>query len=163
MQCIRLRNLIHIAERELPEHIADWVDTKCVQSINIVILQQLWVNMLVTCVIMWSKGGIPHQRTITKFHTSVMSHMSLEQPWLVLDNLWPRPPREGNILAGIHQHNPISGWGQGYQDAEIETAKFQPQNAMLRLCFLDLLGDMAIGRRESECCLLVYGRYLFEY
>jgi len=47
MQFIRLPILIDIAERVLPELVADWVDTGSVQSINIV-LQQLQVNMLVS-------------------------------------------------------------------------------------------------------------------
>jgi hypothetical protein len=48
MQFIWLPKLIDIAERVLQELVADWVDTKIVQSINIVVLQQLRVNMLVS-------------------------------------------------------------------------------------------------------------------
>jgi hypothetical protein len=47
MQFIRLPKPIDIAERVFPELVADWVDTKSVQSINIDVLQQLGVNMLV--------------------------------------------------------------------------------------------------------------------
>ena len=48
MKFFRLPKVIDIAERELPELVADWVDTKSVQSINIVVFQQLQVNMLVS-------------------------------------------------------------------------------------------------------------------
>jgi hypothetical protein len=47
MQFIRLPKAIDIAERELPELVADWVDTKSVQSIKSIVLPQLRVNMLV--------------------------------------------------------------------------------------------------------------------
>ena len=56
MQFIRLLKAIDIAERELPELVSDWVDTKSVWSIQIIVLQQLRVNILVSCVIEWSKG-----------------------------------------------------------------------------------------------------------
>jgi hypothetical protein len=48
MQFIRLLKAIDIAERVLPELVADWVETYSVQSINIIIHQQLGVNMLVS-------------------------------------------------------------------------------------------------------------------
>jgi len=48
MQFIRLQKLIHIAERVLPELVADWLDTYRVQRINIMVLQQLRVNMLLS-------------------------------------------------------------------------------------------------------------------
>jgi hypothetical protein len=48
MQFIRLPKPIDIAERVLPELVADWVDTKSVQSINMIVLQQLQVKMLVS-------------------------------------------------------------------------------------------------------------------
>ena len=66
MQFIRLPKLIDIAERVLPELGADWVDTESVQSLNNV-LQQLWVNMLVSWVIEWWKSGMPHQCTFRNF------------------------------------------------------------------------------------------------
>jgi len=47
LQFIRLPKLIDIAERVLPELVADWVDTESVQSINIV-PQKLRVYMLVS-------------------------------------------------------------------------------------------------------------------
>jgi hypothetical protein len=56
MQLIRLPKGIDIAERELPELVADWVDTESVQSIKIIVLQKLQVNILVSLVIEWSKG-----------------------------------------------------------------------------------------------------------
>jgi len=48
MQFIRLPKPIDIAERVLPELVADWVDTESVQSIKMIVLQQLRANMLVS-------------------------------------------------------------------------------------------------------------------
>jgi len=67
MHFIRLPKPIDIAERVLPELVADWVDTNSVQSINIIVLRQLGVNMLVSWVIEWWKSWIPHQCTIRNF------------------------------------------------------------------------------------------------
>ena len=41
MQLIRLPKPIDMAERVLPELVADWADTESVQSFNIIVLQQL--------------------------------------------------------------------------------------------------------------------------
>jgi len=48
MQFIRLPKPIDIAERVLPELLADLVDTYSVQSIDIIVLQQPRVHMLVS-------------------------------------------------------------------------------------------------------------------
>jgi hypothetical protein len=48
MQFIRLPKVIDIADRVLSELVADWVNTKSVQSINMIVLQQLQVDMLVS-------------------------------------------------------------------------------------------------------------------
>jgi len=48
MQFIRLPKPIDIAERVLPELVADWVDTESVQSITMIVLEQLRVNTLVS-------------------------------------------------------------------------------------------------------------------
>ena len=48
MQFIRLPKLIDFAEKELPELVADWVDTWSVHSVNIVVMQLLRVYMLVS-------------------------------------------------------------------------------------------------------------------
>jgi len=67
MQFIRLPKPIDIAEKVLPELVPDWVDTESVQSINMMVLQQLWVNMLVSWVIEWSKSWILHRRSFRNF------------------------------------------------------------------------------------------------
>ena len=67
MQFIRLPKPVDIAGRVLPELVVDWVDTYSVQSINIIVLQQLGVNMLVSWVIEWSKSSMPHRRTFKNF------------------------------------------------------------------------------------------------
>jgi hypothetical protein len=48
MQFIRLPKPIDIAERVLPELVADWVDTESAQSFNMIVREQLQVNMLVS-------------------------------------------------------------------------------------------------------------------
>jgi hypothetical protein len=48
MQFIRLPKLIDIAERELPELVADWINMKSVQNINIGFAQKLNVNRMIS-------------------------------------------------------------------------------------------------------------------
>ena len=48
MQFIWLPKVIDFVEKVLPELVADWVDTESVQSINMIVLEQLRVNMLVS-------------------------------------------------------------------------------------------------------------------
>jgi hypothetical protein len=48
MQFIRLPKPIEIVERVLPDLVVDWVDTNSVQSINIIVLQQLRANLQVS-------------------------------------------------------------------------------------------------------------------
>ena len=55
MKFIRLPKQIDIAERVLPELVADWMNTKSVQNIKISFVQKLQVNMLILWVIKWSK------------------------------------------------------------------------------------------------------------
>jgi len=56
MQFIRLPKAMDIAERVLPELVADWMNTKSVQKIDISFVQKLQVNMLISWVIKWSKS-----------------------------------------------------------------------------------------------------------
>jgi hypothetical protein len=56
MQFIRLAKVIDIAERVLPELVADWMNTKSVQIIDISFVQNLQVNMLILWVIKWSRS-----------------------------------------------------------------------------------------------------------
>ena len=56
MQIIQLRKRINIAERVLPELVADWMNTKSVQNIDISFVQKLEVDMLILWVIKWSKS-----------------------------------------------------------------------------------------------------------
>jgi len=55
MQFIRLPKPIDIAERVLPEQVADWVDTYIVQGVPVVVFQQLQEYILVSWVIDWLK------------------------------------------------------------------------------------------------------------
>ena len=56
MQFIRLPKAINIAERVLPELVADWLNTMSVQNIDISFVQKLHVSMLISWVIKWSKS-----------------------------------------------------------------------------------------------------------
>jgi hypothetical protein len=67
MQFIRLPKPIDIAERVLPELVADCVDTYSGKSINIIVLQQLRVSMLVSRVIEWSTSWMAHWGTFGNF------------------------------------------------------------------------------------------------
>jgi len=60
MQFIRLLKVIDIAERVLPELVADRMNTKSVQNIDISFIQKLQVNMLIWWVIKWSKSWMDH-------------------------------------------------------------------------------------------------------
>jgi len=67
MQFIRLPTRIDIAERVMPELVADWLNSKSVQSIDISFIQKLQLNLLISWVIKWSKSWMPHRRTIRHF------------------------------------------------------------------------------------------------
>jgi len=54
MQFIRLPTRIDIAERVMPELVADWLNSKSVQSIDISFIQKLQLNLLISWVIKWS-------------------------------------------------------------------------------------------------------------
>jgi hypothetical protein len=64
MQFIRLPNATDIAERVLPDIVAEWVDTKSVYSIHNIVLYQLRVQMPVTWMVAWLKSGMPHWHTV---------------------------------------------------------------------------------------------------
>jgi len=67
MQFIRLPKAMDIAERVLPELVSDWMNTKILQIIDIRLIQSFRVNILISWVIKWSKSGMTHRRTFTKF------------------------------------------------------------------------------------------------
>jgi len=67
MQFIRLPKAIDIAERVMPEMVADWMNTKSVQNMDISFVQKFQVNMLISWVIKWSKSRMPHRRTFRNF------------------------------------------------------------------------------------------------
>jgi len=67
MQFIGLPKAIDIAERVLPELVADCINTKRVQNINISVIQTLQVNLLTSWVIKWSKRRMPHRRIFSNF------------------------------------------------------------------------------------------------
>jgi len=67
MQFIRLPKAIDIAERLLPELVADWMNTKIVQNIDISFVQKLQVNKLISWVVKSSKSWVPHRRTFRNF------------------------------------------------------------------------------------------------
>ena len=56
MQFIRLPKVIDIAERLLPELVADWMNTKSVQNFYISSILKLQVTMSISWVVKWSKS-----------------------------------------------------------------------------------------------------------
>jgi len=76
MQFIRLPKLLKTAERELPELVANWMNTKSVQSINTSFVQKFWVNMLISWVIEYSTSWMPYRCTFTNF---------THRAWAILD------------------------------------------------------------------------------
>jgi len=56
----------------------------------------------------WGECHLAH---VLEFHTSGMSHMRVVLWWLVLNNSWPRQPKEDKIVSQIDQHNSISPQG----------------------------------------------------
>jgi len=58
MQFIRLVKTIDIAERVLPELVADCADTKSMQRINIIVVLHLWEHMVVSWVIEWLNSAL---------------------------------------------------------------------------------------------------------
>jgi len=71
MQFIRLPKLLDIAERELPELVADWMNMKSVQNINIYFVQQPWLNMLISGVINRTTSWMPHWHMFRNFRHGV--------------------------------------------------------------------------------------------
>jgi len=88
MQFIRLPKLINIAERELPELVADWMNTKSVQNINMSFSRKLWVIILISWVIECSTSWMPHRRTIGNFTPRPWAKRDLSNPnvfWTIPD------------------------------------------------------------------------------
>jgi len=67
MQFIRLPKPIYIAERVLPEQVADCMNTKSVHDIDNSFFQKLQVNILIPWVIEWSNSGMSHQCIFQNF------------------------------------------------------------------------------------------------
>jgi hypothetical protein len=56
---------------------------------------------------------------VSEVHTSGVSHLRLEQLWIVLDDARPRQPKDSNIDSGIHQHCSIASRDQLGQYCEV--------------------------------------------
>jgi len=67
MQFIKLPMAIDIAERILPELVADWMNTKSGQNIDITFVQKLQANRPILWVIKWSKSWMSNRRTLWNF------------------------------------------------------------------------------------------------
>jgi len=95
MQFIRLPKPIDIEESVLPELVADLGDTKSVQSINMMVLQQLRVTMLVSWVIECSKSEIPHRPTFRTYahQASAIWHLSNHEWFRII----PDPGRQKRV------------------------------------------------------------------
>jgi len=67
MQFIRLPKLIDIADQELPELVANWINMRSVQHISNSFVQTLGVHMLICWVFQCSTSWMPHQHTYRYF------------------------------------------------------------------------------------------------
>jgi len=67
MWFIRLPKPIDIAESILPELGADWMNTKSVQNIATGFVRKVWINILISWVIEWSKSGMFHLGSCRNF------------------------------------------------------------------------------------------------
>jgi len=79
-----------------------------------------------------------------------MSHMRIEQPWFVLDNPGPRPPKQNNIVSGIHGQSAVSTWDQLYQDSGVGTPLFQPWDAIDHQYVSHFYGNRGSAPQQSR-------------
>jgi len=89
MEFIRLPKTIDSGERELPELVGDWMNTKSVQNIHIGFLQKLQVNVLISWVIECLKGGMPLRCTFGNFSHQVWAIWDLSNHdlfWIIPDS-----------------------------------------------------------------------------
>jgi len=125
MQFIRLPKAIDIAERVLPELVADWMNTKSVQNINISLVQKLQLNMLISSVIKWSKSWMPHCRIFKNFTHRVWAIWDLSNH--ALFRMIPDPGSQKRITLSLESISTVSfqarasevkipKWGQHYSN-----------------------------------------------
>jgi len=105
MQIIRLPEVINIAERVLPELVADWMNTKSVQNIDISFVQKLHVNKLIWWVIKWSKSWMPHQCTFRNFTHRVWAAWELSNDDLF--RIIPDPGSQKRITLSLESISPV--------------------------------------------------------
>jgi len=105
MKLIRLPKLVDIAERELPELVLDWMNTKSVQNINIRFVQMLWVNMLISSVIECSTSWMPHCcpfRNFTHRAWAIWDISNHELFWMI-----PNPSHQKRITSSLESISTI--------------------------------------------------------
>jgi len=98
-----------------------------------------------------------------EFNTLGMQYMTLELPWLVLNDPWRTQAKEGYIVGGIHQPVPVASPQQPCQDSWLRTAQVQLCYSMPCKYISHHLGDIESAHTESYCRWKLYGRYLFKY
>jgi len=105
MQFIRLPKVIDIAERLLPELVADWMNTKSVQNFYISSILKLQVTMSISWVVKWSKSWIPHRHTFRNFTHWAWSIWDLSNH----DLLWiiPNPGSQKRIILSLESISTI--------------------------------------------------------
>jgi len=106
MQFIRLPKAIDIAERVLPERVADWMNTKSVQNIDISLVQKLQVNVLISSVIKWSKSWMPHCRIFKTFTHRVWAIWDLSNH--ALFRMIPDPGSQKRITLSLESNSTVS-------------------------------------------------------
>jgi len=127
MQFIGLPRVIDIAERVLPEVVADWMNTKSVQNINISVVQKIQVDMLITWVIKWSKSRMPHRCTFRTFTHLAWALWDLSKHDLF--GIFPDPGSQTRVSLSLESSSTIpfqagdsyvkiSEWGEHCSNTE---------------------------------------------
>jgi len=105
MQFIRLPNQIDIAARKLPGLVPDWMNMKCEQSLNIYVVQKLWVNMLISWGFEYSTSWTPHWctfRNCTHRPRAIWDVNKHNVFWII-----PDPGRQKKITSSLESISKI--------------------------------------------------------
>jgi len=137
MQFIRLPKPIDITERVLPELVLDWMNTNSVQNIDIMFVQRIRVNILISLVIEWSKCWMPHQSTFENFKHQAWAIWDLSNN----DLIWiiPDPGSQKRITLSVESISTIAfQWGVSY----VEIPEWGQHSSNLGMpCLISIFGS----------------------
>jgi len=136
MQFIRLSKPIDIAERVLPDLVADGVDTYSMQSMNSRVLPQFRVYMLVPGAIKWWRSGMPHWFTFSYFthHTWAIWELSKH------DLMWviPYPGSQKRVILSLES---ICTIPFQTRTSNVKISRLRPHSLnQVMACFIDVFG-----------------------